>query len=406
MPDTISPIKRAKARLFGTATEEIPVTFEVKCGCGKTISGTRRTTWQQATCDSCFATHYVLPVNVYPATPNVASEVIGGSFLHRLTVVGRELIAGSPSSQHSAPTAKQKPRRESPQKTTDADSVPQPARRWNWPRLRFPKVDIAGIARRTFTPFRLLMLSMVTVMCVTGGWMWHRHALESARHTWRQNLDEIPAALEQGDLRTLETLLADAVTAGNTLGRQDAEWRATLNLYQETQAVNQLTTADLLNALLDAYTESQNLKPDALQSVIAEVGGEVFVFDSLIEPVTSATGIYAVDMPLAIGGHEIEVLLPLPAMEELVQQPSGRQCLFTARIISVLSPDETSGQQWVIGLEPQSFTLLTSPELCKEFGLPVDDESPLATILQQQKEFIEQSPTWADRQDTIMKEDQ
>ena len=87
-------LSKAKARLFGTATKDIVVPFELPCDCGHRVTGIRRASWQIATCSACEARVYVLPVNVYPATKRVRSEVLDGSVANRLGVIVRDLVAG------------------------------------------------------------------------------------------------------------------------------------------------------------------------------------------------------------------------------------------------------------------------------------------------------------------------
>ncbi|MEJ7593939.1 MAG: hypothetical protein WKF77_20565 [Planctomycetaceae bacterium] len=100
-------LNKAKARLFGTATKDIVVPFELPCDCGHRVTGIRRASYQIATCSSCDARVYVLPVNVYPATKRVRSEVLDGSVTSRLSVVVRDLVVGeTESTQETQSSAK------------------------------------------------------------------------------------------------------------------------------------------------------------------------------------------------------------------------------------------------------------------------------------------------------------
>ncbi|HQZ68873.1 MAG TPA: hypothetical protein PLY87_27485, partial [Planctomycetaceae bacterium] len=87
---------KAKARLLGTTTKDIVVPFELPCDCGHRITGIRRTSYQVATCSACDVSVYVLPVNVYPATKRIRSEVLDGSVVSRLSAIVQELVVGEP----------------------------------------------------------------------------------------------------------------------------------------------------------------------------------------------------------------------------------------------------------------------------------------------------------------------
>ena len=42
-------LNKARARLFGTVTQDIAVPFNLQCDCGSPINGVRRVSWQIAT---------------------------------------------------------------------------------------------------------------------------------------------------------------------------------------------------------------------------------------------------------------------------------------------------------------------------------------------------------------------
>ena len=405
MSDTTSPIRKAKARLFGTAAEEIPVAFEVKCKCGQKLTGTRRTSWQQSVCPECHATHYVLPVNVYPQTAEVFSEVIGGSFMHRLTFVAKELLGGSPTEQSATTRRKAKQRTKESDKTETKSTESTPRRKLSLPKITLPTIDVVGIAKRTFTPFRLLMFSIVGVVILTVGWTWHQRTIASARQTWRTSLDQIPEVLEDGNFGTLESLLTDAVAAGETLKKNDDEWRLILNLHQETVAFNQMSDADLLDIILAAYTQNDALTTDAQESVGSAIIGRTVLFDSMIVPDPSHDT-FLVDMPLSPGGHDVLIRLQLPAASELITSTTADQYLFTASVARVQAPTNNDSGFWLIELDPKSLVLVTRDEFCDAYGLPLDEETGIVQRVQLQKDFVEQSEEWSRRDESVDRQQQ
>ncbi|MEZ6060171.1 MAG: hypothetical protein R3C19_07415 [Planctomycetaceae bacterium] len=408
MPATISKIRRAKARLLGTAAEEIPVAFQLRCDCGNLLEGTRRSSWQQAVCPQCQAVHFVLPVNVYPSTGSVSSEVIGGSFAHRLTTVVSELLpAKSPpasrpkKSADDAELSGAASAREREAQAVAADERP----RFRLPRFTMPKIDFAGIAKRTFTPFRLLVLSMLGIVIATSAWMLHQRKLENARQSWRTSLDQVDGLLADADLTALQPVLADAVAAAETLGFHDSEFRRVVNLHQETEVYNSLAHADLLDSLFGAYSESGSLKSGAADSVRADMVGQVFVFDSGIVPDAGHAGLFVVEFPVTPGRHRVEIRIALPALAQLADVVEGNQYLFAAAVQNVSAPPENADGAWRIELQPDTFVLLTSEVHCRELGLPVDVDDVLRKRLEQQRDFVERSEQWVDRNQTILASD-
>ncbi|MCP4510475.1 MAG: hypothetical protein GY826_29210, partial [Fuerstiella sp.] len=84
MLSTVERLKQIKGRLQGTAEAAVAVPYEVTCACGTSVTGTRRASWIEAECQTCLQSVFVLPANVYPSTPSVPSEILGGSFADRL----------------------------------------------------------------------------------------------------------------------------------------------------------------------------------------------------------------------------------------------------------------------------------------------------------------------------------
>ena len=94
MSSLLAKLAKAKSRLFGSAPESVPVPFEVPCDCGHRVTGIRRTSYQIAVCSACQSSLFVLPVNVYPTTKRIRSEVVDGPVLERVGTVVRDLGRG------------------------------------------------------------------------------------------------------------------------------------------------------------------------------------------------------------------------------------------------------------------------------------------------------------------------
>lgn len=393
MPLVIQKLKRIKTQLGGGSATDVDAPFDVECACGRRVTGLRRATWIEAECPECCHSVFVLPVNVYPATPSVNSEILGGTFSERLkTVVSEMLPERTPTREPSEKKiGKRKSRVSEDSESEVVEQSQRPALRL--PRLRLPKVDIKRVLRRTFTPFRLLMLSMVVVVGLTGYWMSHQKHVEAAQQTWLRSAEEVDEFLAASDMINLEATLNNAVGAGYTLGKNDSEWKAWLNLLHETEAINNLATSDLLTEFASAYDQQDQVIADAEQNITAGALSGSFVFDSWLTAASDQPDVYLMEFPAAPGRHAVDVFIPLPQLAELIQQAGDGRTVFAARFRSVAAPASRSNgaaadDTWRFWVDADSFVLITSPVHCEAVGLGVEDDPELAAVLARQQDFV------------------
>jgi len=406
MPETVNKFTRIKARLRGTAANDIPAPFETACECGHRIAGTRSRSWQQQVCPDCHAKLYVLPVNVYPSTPSVPSEVIGGSFLTRLKVLAGELLSQQ-RNEVASPSREDWIARESDPADSDSSSasgvreISEPispaSARLRRPKLSLPRIDLTDLARRTFTPFRIIMASMVLVVGATSTWIWHRSTEEAAHRTWLESMDQIPELLAAHDLVSLETVLSDALDAGRVLDRNGAEWRETVNLLAETQVVQDVSPVTLPSLLMNAADENDRLLPERMRSLPDEIMNGSFVIDGFVDPSGNADGSLLVDIPVMPGGFPVHMTLTLPVLNELLEISDSGRIVFAFRCSDVRLPSESRKERWEIRLDPASFVLITSPMHCRQLGFAPEDDPSLSELLSVQKNFVRDSEHWARR---------
>lgn len=398
MPAAISKIQRLNARLRGTAAETIPGHYDLECECGSRISGQRSATSKQVNCPDCHTTLFILPTNVYPATPSVDSDVIGGSFGNRLRVVITEAIpllgrqSAAPKTAPSRPDSKKKKPRK------DDESQPAP-RRWTIPRPSIPRFNPIQALRRTFTPLRLLALSMVALVGVTSYWVYNSRQQEAAKQIWRESTDTIQQLITAEEFESLEEALLAATQAGARIGQQGPEWRATRNLLQETQAVTNVTfetLTQLLNDLAELPAdEGQSL--GGLESALTE---GVFVMDGYIDPAGSGDREFTVDVPVMSGDSRVVVSLVLPELAEYMARNESRRFVFAFRVDAVSVARQTgSSNAWQIDLAPDSFVLMTSEPHCRRLGFTMDSDPTLEEVLTRQRSFVEESDAWKNRGD-------
>ncbi len=417
-------LSKAKARLFGTATIDIVVPFELPCDCGHRVTGIRRTSWQIATCSACDARNYVLPVNVYPATKRVRSEVLDGSVTNRLAVIMRDLVVGDsepvPDSRGSSnptspdqPAARSTSRRSGPPTSSDEDSsqsdgidvsdVPLKRPRKGSsqiknaqaaalvaeqilveePAVRVPRPSIAVIARRIFTPFRLLMLSAVVLIAATGGWVVTQRRMDEARKTWRREMDIAEKALDEKDLLTLGDSLARAVAAGQILHRNDAESRRVNSLFLQTKALRDLSTTDLISMLSGCAAADGGLDAAKAATAAESVREKWFGFESLL--VSTDNGL-KLDMSLIIDSIPVAIFVDSDVLRSAVTAMPQSPMLFVG---SVKSCDVVDGGRGLeIHLEGNSCTLVTTDFHAAEFGFTSENSPGLDALLERQTAFL------------------
>ncbi|MDG2130228.1 MAG: hypothetical protein P8K08_19675 [Fuerstiella sp.] len=393
---SLAKLKRIKAQLQGSAEAAVAVPYEVRCVCGQPVSGMRRTTWIEGECQSCYQSVFVLPTNVYPSTPSVPSEFLGGTFSHRLVAVVAELF---PPSEQQAVDDSNRP--VSSAEVADTERAADTERsqedvRW---RPSLPSFHVKTAVLHLVTPFRLLMLAMVTVVALTGYWMTYQWAVEAAHRAWLKSADDVQVQLERRDFLQMETVLLAAVDAGRILKKSDPEWRGTLNLLQETQAINSIAPGSLLSAFQQAYDSEGSLVNDAEILVREQANSGTFVFDSFLHAHPSSDNLFLMDLPATPGRHSVEVTIAVARIKDLLDAGGDDRVLFAGRICSVAAPSSDSRHTWKLQIDPGSFVLLTHPVHCEEIGLSQDADSDVAHILTRQRDFVEASERWEHRTD-------
>lgn len=392
MAGTFKKLKRIKARLQGGADAAVAVPYELKCECGTIVTGMRRKSWIESECPECCQTLFVLAANTYPATKSVPSEVLGGTMTDRLKTVVQELFP-----KKSSTTKKKSKSRSKTDDAVEVEAVAKPRRK-----LSLPRIDILGFLKRTFSPFRLLMMAMTIVVGFTIYWMTYQNTVENARQTWLKSPEEIERLLEDREMIDLQQALESAVQAADVLQRNDPESRRVRNLLEETVGINTIASGDLLNGFHQAYDDDDLLVDDAMEQVESVCRSGTFVFDSYLQAKPGLSDVYLVDFPATPGRHPVEIIIPLPAVNEFHEMfPDGR-AVFAGRIDRVVPPTAKTFEPWTLNVKASSFVLMTSLPHCEHVGLTAEDDETLTAVLKRQLEFVETSENWQDRMATVV----
>lgn len=412
-------LKKAKARLFGSPTKDIVVPFNLRCDCGQQVSGIRRVSYQITTCSACNTKIYVLPVNVYPATKRVRSEVLDGSISKRLSLIVRDLAIGetdtataSHSSGHAATSSRARrsaaaassESEEASSGSPDAADAPRgrvgKSKRSvkisqaaaaivaeeilvDEPAVRLPRASFSVVVRRTFTPFRLLMLSAAVLIAATGWWVVTQRRMDDARKSWRREMDVAEQALEAGDLTKLHDSLTKAVTAAETLRRNDADSRRAASLLLQTSVVQDLSSLDMISVLAACVSDDGQLDFEKITSAAEALKGNWFVFECELQ--SSNAGLTA-GLPLVVNSIPVKILTHSDLLRRAGTAFPQSPLLFGARIESCRVAD--GGRDVQIELNGNSSVLITTEYHAAQMGFTAVNSPGLTAILKQQSDFV------------------
>ena len=401
---------------------DIPVPYELQCDCGHRVHGIRRSVAIQAECSACGSSVFVLPVNVYPTTRRVHSEILSGSTASRIGTVIREAVqpeAGPVDHQHPATD---RPRRSDPESDreasgrADGDST-TPRKRGPEERTRrsadarpavkaaevppplpepvpdgvvlVPRVATTVRVRRLVTPFRLLALASLVVIAGTGWWITHQRQLDRARKTWRLEMDAAETALKDGDAVALQSALNNAVAAATTLGRSDAESRRAETLLRQTQAIEQLSRFDLVEQLQRAKPRPgiPASSPLAVERV-ASLEGQWFVFDCPLTSLTASETAVSADLLLIVDGVPVRLECQSELLHQFARMHRNLSVIFAAQVVQC---ERTGGDQpeWHVVLDGTSACLITTEQHARWIGYDPGSVPELSAILERQSAFVE-----------------
>ena len=415
MSSLLAKLAKAKSRLFGSAPESIAVPFEVPCDCGHRVTGIRRTSYQIAVCSACQSSIYVLPVNVYPTTKRIRSEVVDGPVLERVGTVVRDLVRGDASpeadeSQEPRSVRKQhepeglrdygaavdlkpkgrKSKRSSGEEGASSDgsaeaNTPEPAD--SIPLVQVPRPSFATRMRRVFSPTRVLALAGCVILSSTGFWMVHQRKLEQARKVWRLEMDRADTALKQKDLNTLSDSLALAVKAAKTLSRTDEDARIAESLLRQTEAVQQLTSMDLVLQFSNVIRSDGSLDIAKAGDVAEGLKGQRFVFELVLKRRTADETEFQLDFPLIIQDTAIDVFVSSSVLSSCVVGGNEPSVLFTA-CVRDCRPPSLANQRWEIVLDGPSCTLVTTEFHAEQLGFDLKTSTSLQSVLENQAKIV------------------
>lgn len=383
MNKTIAKFRRIQDRLAGKKSHSVEVSYEIECDCGEVVKGIRRNSWIESECSACGEAVFVLPVNVYPSTKSVPSEILGGTFRERLGVVSKELLRRSKREEDvesepgsSAGAGKTK------------GSVPEKAK-WKLPKFRLPRIDLKRLIIRTFSPFRLLMMAVIATAGIAGWLMISQQQFDQAQKDWLESTTAIAERLDDGKLAGILPEIERAIEAGGILEKADAEFRRLQNLQKETEGFEALSPTGLVDIFHLAYNDENRLKPDAASRVKEGCAAGWFLIDANVIKTTSDEDKWLIDFPVTPGLHPVSVVLPQEALSSLLHDVSTGRIVFAAQLSVRAVPENDEDGQWVLLTDAASFAVLTHSAYASAAGFDVDEDPELQQVIESQQQWVE-----------------
>ncbi|MEJ7593938.1 MAG: hypothetical protein WKF77_20560 [Planctomycetaceae bacterium] len=244
---------------------------------------------------------------------------------------------------------------------------------------------------RVFTPFRLLMLSAAVLVAVTGWWIVTQRHMEDARKTWRREIDVAEKALEDKDLVALQDSLAKAVAAANTLQRDDIESRRAVSLLLQTQAVQNLSSTDLISLLSGCVSDDGALNTSKAAAAAESLTGKWFVFECSL--LRSENGLQA-DLPLIVDSVPVTITISSESLQRAVTAMPQSPLMFVTSVEFCRVAE--GGREFQIQLNGNSLTLITTQYHAAQLGFTAANSPGLNALLERQAEFLKSASAGED----------
>ena len=390
-------LSRAKEALSGREAQVVSEPIEIACPCGRSIEAIRRPTFQRVLCKRCGEAFFLLPADVYP----------------RPVMKVRKVKPTKPVEQ----TASKSSGKSAPVSATAPETAVAPAK---------ARIDVSAQGRaavdkvRTqFTPLRLIALSLLTVVVVTGWWQWNRSARAAAEINFKAANEAGLSAMKKQEFVEAAQQFGRAAAAADVLRRTDAPAEQARQRVRQLTALNALLNRSLFEVIESARATRLRENALAAQSEFANLhAGRWVVLQSDIVPHSEAGGsavavweqqILIFDEPLILTGN-LPVFSKIPAASAVAgalpnadavpaeaQSPIAtalndlgqREVFFAAQVESLKWSDEKSA--WVLTLKSSSAFLWSDYDLLQAAGLPPDElhtEAQLRAMLAEQSRWV------------------
>jgi hypothetical protein len=368
----------AAEKLFTGRAIQPPTPYELTCVCGHFITGTRSAASQRPVCPECATTLFVLPASVYPLPP-----------APRRKPLVRPLK--KPAEADSAETAASEVAAPQVMKTAATSAPPEPRIAAGPRAVRAPRrslrqfvgesalaLKLDRLHRRVFSPVKLVLAGVLTVVALTGWWIVRLHDREEAETIVVSAARLADQALDDRDLKEAAHQFRRVCAALDLLGRSDPQARELRQSASEIVAAVDLCRASLFEMLHDA-NDAELGKTHLTWDEIFKLNycGEWVVIDAKVtrsqEPGPGRR--YVIEFPLADGRTRGEVVGDLEVFDHALSAGGHAQRLIFAAQLDDCRRDPQPGGAWQIVLRPNTGFLWSGAGNLELLGVPVDNET-------------------------------
>jgi hypothetical protein len=380
-------LSRAKGAFGGREAEIRPEPIEIACPCGGKVEALRRRDFQRVLCKNCGEPFFLLPLDVYPRPVMKVRKVKPSKADTKAkTATGAKSSAANPKPQ-----------------TATAPARPSID-------LRNELSVVAGPVRRLATPLRLMVLSLLAVIGLTGWWQWTHAARSAAELEFKTTNQAGLAAIQKKDFVEAAQQFARAANAMDLLQRHDVSAEQTRQRFRQLTAINSLLQRSLIEVLIAAKAGRVKGEFAAIESEFAGLhAGRWIVLQSEVTPASGLSNserASAWEQRIQIDGETLvltgslsifgKVLAPSSSPATPDAQPQfalndlgQREVLFATQAESLKWNSEQS--VWVLTLKSSSGCLWTDYDLLLATGLQPDElrsEQQLRALLNEQGRWI------------------
>lgn len=384
-------LSRAKGALSGREAEVPLEPVEIACPCGRKVEATRRPAFQRVLCKSCGEPFFLLPLDVYPQPVMKVRKV-------------------KPTKTDEATKSK------SSGKSTDAARTEATGTGID---LQAELKSALAKVRVQLTPLRVIVLSLLAVIGLTGWWQWNRAARSSAEVDFKAATEAGMVALQKRDFVEAAQHFGRAAAAADLLRRTDAPAEQARQQFRQLTALNSLLTRSLFELLEAAQATRLRENASAAESEFANLhAGRWVVLQSDVTPPADPASSTAVlweqriqifDEPLILTASfpvfaKVQATTAAPAVPpnadaappnavppivSVLNDLGQREVVFAAQVESLKWDAEKTA--WVLTLKSSSGFLWTDYDLLLAAGLPPDElhtEARLRAMLAEQSRWI------------------
>jgi hypothetical protein len=383
----------AAEALLGRRVNELPPPWQVKCVCGRVATGQRSRIVQTPICPECRTSLFVLPASVYPRPKSPKRKVAAAprpqtEFVSPVPSDSADLPSRPP---HAASAVRLKETLEAPSRPA---ALPAPSRTIRQiVRAATGDVDLDRLRRKLFTPVRLVLAGVFSVIVLTAWWIAHLRALDQAERTVVSASRLGEQALADNDLPEAARQFRMVRSSLDLLGRNDPQSRLMRQTASELMAGADLAHVSLFDMLHEAT--------DAAAGRASLTWAETFrlnyrnawvVLDVTVSRSVDHSGghRFDIDFPLAVGGEQAVVVGDLEIFDKAVASDgTAKRVIFAAQLDDCR---RESGQEgpWRISLRPASGFLWSSAERLELLGVGVDDATQ--RVLDEQSRLLGLAP--------------